>query len=354
VSQRPRPERSFVERIWWGDDAMARVARVALAPLEAAYRGIVALRGSMYDAGLLPARRTALPALSVGNLSVGGTGKTPFAAYVASELRARGGKPAIVLRGYGGDEPLVHATLNPGVPVVVSPDRVAGVAQARVLGADVAVLDDAFQHRRAERWGDIVLVSADRWTDERRLLPAGPWRESARALRRATMAVVTRKAATAEDADVVRAALRAAVPGLIIATVRLSARELHEATGTDTMSLDSLNGRRVHLIAAVGDPRAFTRQVEATSATITTSSIFPDHYRYTREDGIRLALLSSGADLVICTLKDAVKLGPHWPAEAPRLWYVSQQVVIEREGEALAALLDGLLAVRSTHRQHAG
>ena len=171
MSQRP-PKRSVVERIWWGDDALARAARLALAPLEGAYRGVIALRGSLYDAGLLPARQTAVPAISVGNLSVGGTGKTPVAAFVASELRARGGKPAIVLRGYGGDEPLVHATLNPGVPVVVSPDRVAGVAEARVLGADVAVLDDAFQHRRAERWADVVLISADRWTDDRRLLPA--------------------------------------------------------------------------------------------------------------------------------------------------------------------------------------
>jgi tetraacyldisaccharide 4'-kinase len=353
VSQRPA-KRGFVERIWWGDDAFARVVRAALAPLEGAYRGIVAVRGSLYDAGLLPARRTVLPALSVGNLSVGGTGKTPFAAYVARELRSRGGKPAIVLRGYGGDEPLVHATLNPGVPVVVSPNRVAGVAEARVLGADVAVLDDAFQHRRAERWGDVVLVSADRWTDDRRLLPAGPWRESARALRRATMAVVTRKAASPDDAEHVRAALRAAVPDLRVAIVRLEARDLHAAAGTDVMSLDLLRGRRVHLIAAVGDPRAFTKQVEAAGATIVAASIFPDHYRYTREDGLRLALGSGQAELALCTLKDAVKLSPHWPAEAPRLWYVSQQVVVEREADALVALLDGLLAARSTHSNHAG
>jgi tetraacyldisaccharide 4'-kinase len=325
------------------------MVRVALAPLEVAYRGVVAVRGSLYDAGFLPARRTAIPALSVGNLSVGGTGKTPFAAYVASELRARGGNPAIVLRGYGGDEPLVHATLNPGVPVVVSPDRVAGVAEARVLGADVAVLDDAFQHRRAERWADVVLVSADRWTDARRLLPAGPWRESARALRRATIAVVTRKAASMADADYVRDALRSSVPGLRVAVALLSARELHEATGTATMPLASLRDRRVHLIAAIGDPRAFSRQLEAAGARVIASSLFPDHYRFNREDGVRLALASADADIAVCTLKDAVKLGPHWPAEAPRLWYVSQQVVVEREADALATLFDGLLAARSTH-----
>jgi tetraacyldisaccharide-1-P 4'-kinase len=168
------------------------------------------------------------------------------------------------------------------------------------------------------------------------------------------MAVVTRKAASREEANGVRSALRAAAPGLKVAIVRLAARELHDAAGTETMPLQSLRGRRVHLIAAVGDPRAFTRQVEETGAAIVASSIFTDHYRYTRADGIRLALSSAGADLAICTLKDAVKLAPHWPAEAPRLWYVSQQVVVEQEGEALAALLDGLLAARSTHRHHAG
>lgn len=353
MSQRPA-RRSIIERIWWGDDVLARAARLALAPLEGAYRGIVALRGSLYDAGLLPARRTALPAMSVGNLSVGGTGKTPFAAFVASELRNRGGKPAIVLRGYGGDEPLVHATLNPGVPVVVSPDRVAGVAEARVLGADVAVLDDAFQHRRAERWADVVLISADRWTDDRRLLPAGPWRESARALRRATMVVVTRKAVSLADADGVRATIREAVPMVPVAVALLSPSALRAATGTEEMPIEGLRGKRVHLIAAVGDPRALTLQVEATGATIATSSLFPDHYRYSHDDGVRLALSTAGADLALCTLKDAVKLSPHWPAEAPRLWYVSQRVTIERERDALNALLDGLLAARSTHRPHAG
>ena len=151
---------------------MARVARLALAPVEGLYRGIVAARGALYDVGVLPSREPALPSVSVGNLSVGGTGKTPVSAYVAARLREKGGLPAIVLRGYGGDEPLVHATLNPASPVVVSADRLEGVERARVLGADVAVLDDAFQHRRARRSADIVLVSAESWSEQRRLLPA--------------------------------------------------------------------------------------------------------------------------------------------------------------------------------------
>lgn len=338
--------RGLAERVWSGTSVLARTARLALAPFEGAYRGLVALRGGLYDVGLLPSRATALPAISIGNLSVGGTGKTPFAAHVAAELRERGARPAIVLRGYGGDEPLVHATLNPGVPVVVSADRVAGVARARILGADVAVLDDAFQHRRAQRLVDVVLVSADRWTDARRLLPAGPWRESARALRRATMAVVTRKAASPEDAERVREALIAVAPSLPVAVAHLMAGELRQAAGPGSQPVSTLQGARVHVIAAIGDPTAFLRQLEASGAIVAGTAIYPDHHPFTENEVTRIALGAGDAALVLCTLKDAVKIAPHWPAGAARLWYVSQQVVVEREAGALSALLDGLLAAR--------
>lgn len=342
-----RAASSVVERIWHGTDPVSRIARLALAPAAGLYRGIVAARGALYDIGLLPARRTALPALSVGNLSVGGTGKTPVSAYIAARLRDRGGQPAIVLRGYGGDEPLVHATLNPDIPVVISADRVAGVAKARVLGADVAVLDDAFQHRRADRWGDVVLVSADSWSDKQRLLPAGPWREPVRGLRRAALTIVTRKAASLAEAREVVAALRAVVPTLDAAIVWLAPGDLRDARGTQSRPLADIAGKRLHAIAAIGDPAAFIRQLEMAGATSVTTSVFPDHYDFGANDTARLALETAGADLVVCTLKDAVKLAPHWPAEAPRLWYVSQHLNVEQGLETLDRLLDGLLAARS-------
>ena len=345
---RSRAERT-VQRIWRGDDAMARVVRLALAPAEGLYRGIVAARGALYDAGVLPSRRPALPSISVGNLSVGGTGKTPVSAYVAARLREKGGLPAIVLRGYGGDEPLVHATLNPAIPVVVSPDRLQGVERARVLGADVAVLDDAFQHRRARRSADVVLLSAESWSDQRRLLPAGPWREPLRALRRATLAVVTRKAAGPVDASRVREAIRRAVPELPVVIVALQPGELRDSRGPGRAPLTDIVGRKVGAIAAIGYPDSFVRQLERAGAASVTPHVFPDHYEFSDADAQRLALSSSGADVVVCTLKDAVKLGPHWPAEAPRLWYVSQHTVVEQGGESLEGVLDALLAARSTY-----
>jgi len=338
-----------VDRIWRGDDRQARAARAALAPVEGLYRGIVAARGALYDLGVLRARRTALPALSVGNLSVGGTGKTPIAAFIAGQLRARGGRPAIVLRGYGGDEPLVHATLNPNVPVVVSPDRVAGVAKARVLGADVAILDDAFQHRRSDRWGDVVLVSADGWSNRHRMLPAGPWREPVQALRRAALTIVTRKAATPDDARAVVSAIRATLPNLATAIIWIAPGELRDARGTESMPLQAISGRRLYAIAAIGNPAAFIRQLELTGASSVRTSIFPDHHDFSANDITRLALETGNADLVVCTLKDAVKLAPHWPPEAPRLWYVSQTVNVEQGAETLNLLLGGLLDARASY-----
>src|SRR5687768_3793081 len=337
----------FVERIWRGEDAGAVIGRAALAPAEALYAGIVALRGAMYGTGLLRSHELALPSVSVGNLSVGGTGKTPVAAWIAAELISRGARPAIVLRGYGDDEPLVHATLNPSVPVIVSPDRVRGVERASVVGADVAVLDDAFQHRRARRSADIVLISADGWPKRVRLLPAGPWREPLRALGRASLVIVTRKAASAEDAAVVVAAVARAAPRLSVATMHLRADALRGAGHPGERALASLAGLDVQAIAAIGDPHAFVQQLEAAGARV-RPAIFADHHAYTVADAERIALEGARADLSVCTLKDAVKLAHLWPRAAAPLWYVSQRVSVERGAVAIASLLDSLVAMRNS------
>src|SRR6267143_885907 len=143
--------RRIVETIWTGRGREARTVRVLLSPIEIAYRGAVAVRGWMYDSGLFHADDFSVAVVSVGNLSVGGTGKTPVAAWIAHALRERGLKPGIVLRGYGGDETLVHQRLNAHVPVIVASNRARGIREAIARGADVVILDDAFQHRRAAR-----------------------------------------------------------------------------------------------------------------------------------------------------------------------------------------------------------
>jgi tetraacyldisaccharide 4'-kinase len=287
------------------------------------------------------------PVIVVGNLTVGGTGKTPVAAEVARRLHARGAHPAVVLRGYGDDEPLVHGRLNPGVVVVATPDRVAGTREARERGADVVVLDDAFQHRRAARVADVVLVSADRWAaDPRRALPAGQWRESLAALRRASLAVVTRKAA--DDAvvrAVVDACLRAAeVP---VAVARLAPGALHAAAEDAVRPLAALRGARTLVVAAIGDPAAFVRQLEQLGARV-TARVFADHHHFTSTEVAALVRDAAAHEMVVCTLKDAVKLAPHWPRVAPALWYVSQSVSFEAGELELDRVLRHLLDSRPT------
>jgi tetraacyldisaccharide 4'-kinase len=342
------PDVRAIERLWWGDGPGARAGRAALFPLELLYGGAVAARGALYDAGMLPSHTPALPAISVGNITVGGTGKTPVAAWLAAQLVELGAHPALVLRGYGADEPLVHERLNPTVPVVVSPDRLAGIARAADAGADVAVLDDAFQHRRARRTADIVLVSAERWGRARRLLPAGPWREPVRALGRASLLLVTRKAATPAAAAAVLDDLTRAAPGVARGLVHLSLAELHQAgesTGEDTLPVQALDGAHVFAISAIGNPAAFVHQLEERGALVRACSL-ADHHPFSPETAARLATARRPGELAVCTLKDAVKLATVWPRDAAPLWYVSQRLTVEHGDEAIGSLLANVLAAR--------
>jgi tetraacyldisaccharide 4'-kinase len=349
----PRRREPVIERVWYGGAVSARVARAALVPFERLYAGAVAIRSQLYDSGRAKVYPAAVPAVSIGNLSVGGTGKTPMAAWFAAALRARGAHPAIVLRGYGGDEADVHRILNPDVPVIVDADRVLGVRHAADAGADLAVLDDAFQHRRLARVADVVLVSADRWTANHRLLPAGPWREPMEAIRRATLVIVTRKAADDEQVNALCGLVAALAPAVPVCSIRLAADALVRVGDGERMEIGALQGRAVHLIAAIGDPGALVRQLEEAGATV-TADLFRDHHALT---GPEIATIATGIGpkiLAVCTLKDAVKMGDRWPREGPALWYVSQRVIVERGVGAIEGVLDGLLRARHQNGPTAG
>lgn len=347
--------RGFVERVWYGSDGLATAARAALSPMERVFGGIVGARDILYDAGWLPARVVALPAVSVGNLTVGGTGKTPIAAWIARGLAARGARPAVVLRGYGEDEPLVHRILNPGIEVVTGADRVAAIAEAARRGADIAVLDDAFQHRRAKRVADLVVVSADRWTPDVRLLPAGPWREPLRAIRRASLVIVTRKAAGPAQVEEVHRRLAEVAPAVPRVSIHLAPGDLVRvgADAEERRPLTSLDGQPVRAVLSIGDPAAFIAQLEASGAAV-RASIFPDHHDFTTAEIEALAAGLSDREMAVCTLKDAVKLGSRWPRLAPPLWYVSQQVMVERGVGGLEHILDQLVRARPGTSLNAG
>ena len=338
----------MIEALWTGRGKRARAARAMLAPAEALYGAVIATRGKLYDWGIFRATEFSVPVLSVGNLSVGGTGKTPVAAWLAQRFSERGAAPAIVLRGYGGDETIVHERLNEGIPVIAAADRVRGIREAIAQGVDVVVLDDAFQHRRARRDADILLVSADAWRGKPRLLPAGPWREPLRAARRATLVIITRKTADRSVVEDVRRALGNAAPRVPIAIAHLAPGDLKSTATGQTLPLQALHGADLTAIAAIAQPESFFKQLTELGAVVRPFS-FPDHHAFTAADARNLAAEADNSDFVVCTLKDAVKLESLWPAEAGSLWYVSQRLKIEDGQPHIDRMLDNLLSSAHTN-----
>ena len=338
------PLADIADAVWYGDTSAARLSRELLSPLSAVFNAIAARRNARYDAASITP--SPIPAVSIGNLTVGGTGKTPVSAWLAAQLQARGATPAIIMRGYGTDEVLVHALLNPGVRVFAGADRVAQVRAAATAGADCAILDDGFQHRRAARVADVVLVSADRWRDDVRLLPAGPFREPLSSLRRASLVVVTVKAAEAARVSACTHALRSAtaapvvtvdlVPGALMPVHPDRMQSPHFAVGTG----------RVLAVSAIGDPAAFLRQLRQRGLDA-APLVFTDHHAFDARDVQQILAAAAAACIaVICTLKDAVKLGPIWPGTALPLWYLPQSVVPRDGAKALDALVQQVLEAR--------
>jgi tetraacyldisaccharide 4'-kinase len=335
--------RRISEAVWTGRGRRARAVRALLAPAETLYGAVIATRGKLYDWGIFRAIEFSVPVLSIGNLSVGGTGKTPVAAWFARRFSEKGAAPAIVLRGYGGDEVIVHQRLNEGIPVIAVADRVRGIRKAIAGGVNVVVLDDAFQHRRAGRDADVLLVNADAWTGKPRLLPAGPWREPLRSARRATLVIITRKTADRSVVADVRRALANAAPRVPVAVAHLAPGDLRSTATGQTLPLYALSGADLTAIAAIAQPDAFFRQLTELGAVVRPFS-FPDHHAFTRAEARDLATEAGNSDFVVCTLKDAVKLESLWPADAGSLWYVSQRLRIEDGQEHIDRLLENLLS----------
>ncbi|HEX6751052.1 MAG TPA: tetraacyldisaccharide 4'-kinase [Longimicrobium sp.] len=333
--------RSFVTR-WWAGEAGAagKALDVALAPAEWAFRGIVAARNRRFDRGV-GVESAGVPVISVGNVGVGGAGKTPFAAWLVARLRGWGRTPGIALRGYGGDETVLHRELNPGVPVATAARRVEAARELAAAGCDVVVLDDAFQHRRLKRDLDVVLVAVETWDRAPRLLPRGPWREDVTALARADVIVLTRKSARAARAQEVAAEVSLVAPGKPVAVCHLAADGLVPLHGGDPRPLDSLAGRGVLAVAALALPGPFFDALREAGAEVDEAP-YPDHHPFTAADALRIVSRAMGRPIVI-TRKDAVKLRGLVSPPASVL-VLEQAVRIEAGGEVLDAALRRALA----------
>jgi tetraacyldisaccharide 4'-kinase len=304
--------------------------RYLLLPLAPFYRGAVALRSAAYRRGWRRRARLDVPVISVGNLTFGGTGKTPTVIALARELARMGRRPAVLTRGYKrlddeqqvvigpdprqsaaevGDEPLEMARRLPGVPIVVDADRVRGGAEALRLGADVVILDDGFQHLRLERDLDLVLIDAgDPWGSGR-LPPLGRLREPLSSLERADAVVVTKVPADWRPvvADIEGCVDRVA-PTLQVFVSRLRPSRVH-VPGEGWKEAEVLDGRHVFAFAALGRPGGFATTLREAGAEVVGTRWFPDHHAYTDKD-VREAVDRAAAvsAVPVTTAKDAVKL----------------------------------------------
>lgn len=297
--------RGWLEGVWYE----GRVGAFLLWPLAAIFAFGSGLRRSAYRLGLRASYRASVPVVIVGNLSVGGTGKSPVVAAIVDALQRRGLNVGILARGYGahlresrevvagvsasevGDEPLMHA-LTTGARVVVSPDRAAGARHLESLGVDVIIGDDGLQHYGLARDLEIVVVDAMRGFGNGQLLPAGPLRESVARLSSVDFVIVNGSAAA-------HANWRGREGALELRLFPAAARRVDDAR--QWRSLEAFRGTPVHAVAAIGNPKRFFELLRQSGLDVREHA-FADHHAFIETD----LAFGDGAPILM-TSKDAVK-----------------------------------------------
>jgi tetraacyldisaccharide 4'-kinase len=320
--------------------------RPLMALLSEAYRGLVTTREWLYRKGLMASQAVGCPVVSIGNLTVGGTGKTPAVELAVRTLTGLGHRPAVISRGYrrrsrgvqvvadvasirlegedAGDEPFLLARRLPGVPVVVGANRAEAVRVARErFDISAIVLDDGFQHRTLRKDLEIVMARARHPWGNGRLLPDGPLREPLSALARADIVVATGAASVAGAPDVAAAIDRYA-PGCPLLAARYVPVECWEAQRVESFPLARLAEARLVAFAGIASPAGFRSTLAELGVEVEAVLGFPDHHWYDERD---LAALESraaapGVDGLVTTEKDWVRLRPLRRCQRP-LYVVS-------------------------------
>ncbi len=309
--------------------------RVCGTPFSWVFGLVVRIRRTAYDRRWLAIERVSVPVISVGNISVGGTGKTPFVEWIARSLQECGLIVGVLSRGYGrtthgfrlagdapgqsmdpdlvGDEPAQLARglraqgIHPAVVVAVDEDRVRGARRlVRDHAVEVIILDDGFQHRRLARDLDVVLVTAGDLEHGDALLPAGNWREPLDSVERAGAIVVTRCLSNEHFQSVIGRLSPWSIPVVGVRTVVRSA--FHAAT-REELALEALRTARVFLLAGIADPGSFRRTAGELGVEVVAERFFGDHHRFTDAElvAVQEEFHRSGATHLLTTEKDAVR-----------------------------------------------
>ncbi|MEM6345220.1 MAG: tetraacyldisaccharide 4'-kinase [Bacteroidota bacterium] len=296
-----------------------------LAPLARLYGGIMSWRNHAYDQGKKKIYQAPIPIISVGNLSVGGTGKTPMAEYILAELSAKGRKVAYLSRGYGrktkgyrlvdlvhdtvqsvGDEALQVAMKFPDIPVVVCEDRAFGIVRLLAeRSVEILVLDDAFQHRKVARTLDLVMIDAQRLPTQDAVLPQGRLREPIQGLRRADMLVINRVSTQTQIEEIKKALSAFKQPIAFCQPQMQGVQAFGEAV---VQNISQLKGQKVVVFSGIGNHEYFVQQIRAMGAIVLAEKGFRDHYNYRERDLRDLQDLCPEQAILLTTEKDYCRL----------------------------------------------
>lgn len=317
---------AWIHRVWYEGAPAYRI----LLPFTGMYWLLIAVRRRLYGLGILGSHQTVAPVIVVGNITIGGTGKTPVTIWLTRELRKRGFAPGIVSRGYGGskspssmrvdaasdpavvgDEPVLLA-MRTGCPVVVDSNRVRAAAMLVEDGADLIIADDGLQHYRLARLYEICVIDGSRGLGNRLLLPAGPLRETLSRLGEVDQVLVN--GPLRDSGDSLPVVEQNAIEFELVAT------EVSRLNGSLTRPIDRFAGTTVHAVAAIGNPGRFFDLLRAHQIQVIEHA-FPDHAKISRKD------LEFGDEFdILMTEKDAVKLKS---AKSDKLWQVPVELKID-------------------------
>lgn len=336
--------------------------RLLLSFLSLLYFTGVWLRNALYDLGLLRSVKLPCFVVSIGNLTVGGTGKTPVVMHLAKMLAAKGKKVAVLTRGYAregqepfravkandsarevGDEPLMMARRLEPIPVIVGKDRVrSGSWAIKNLGADVLLLDDGFQYRKLKKDVEIVLLDATHPFGNRRLLPRGILREPASSLRRADGVLLTKieQCEITNSESELEERLRRLHPRAAIARIAYVPGLLKRLGKEETLAVSELAGKAVAAFSGLASPASFRRTLEGLNSRIVLEKRFPDHHCYTGDEVRRLIEEASqaGAWGLVTTEKDGVRIPPITDPALP-IWILTLEMDVRSGSAELETLL---------------
>jgi tetraacyldisaccharide 4'-kinase len=362
----PRRAPEVLLRRYW-EDPDTPVVTAGLSVLSWAYRVVIAMRDRAYRWGVLRTGRLPCPVISVGNLTLGGSGKTPTVELAVRTLLEMGAIPAILSRGYGrvtrgvhvvadrdgiraearsaGDEPLLLAERLPGVPVVVGENRYeAGRVAVERCGATALVLDDGFQHRTLAKDLEILVVPGRAPWGNARVFPRGMLREPLSGLGRAHLVVVTNPSGPDTVAEVTATVRRHHATAAVLAA-RYHLQDAIETQRRRRVPAAELAGRRLLAFAGLGSPQGFADTLDAAGIRRVGFAEFPDHHWFTAGDLAELArdARAAGAQGLVTTEKDWVRVRDLPPPPLP-LWVLPVRLAIESGQETWQRLLAAVLA----------